>query len=103
MELIELNDDNFSESINDGVVLVDFFASWCGPCKMLEPFITQIAKKMSDVKFYKVDVDQAVKTKDKYNIMSVPTLILFKDGMMMDIKIGFMDKNQIMDMIKGVK
>ena len=103
MELIELNDDNFSESINDGVVLVDFFASWCGPCKMLEPFITQIAKKMSDVKFYKVDVDQAVKTKDKYNIMSVPTLILFKDGMMMDIKMGFMDKNQIMDMIKGVK
>ncbi len=101
MEIVELNDDNFVENISTGVVLVDFFATWCGPCKMIEPFISQVAKKMSDVKIFKVDVDKAVEIKEKYNIMSVPTLILFKDGQMIDVKMGFMDKSQIIEMIKG--
>lgn len=100
MEIIELNDMNFNENISEGIVLVDFFATWCGPCKMIEPFLHEVANEV-DIKIFKVDVDIALETKQKYNILSVPTLILFKNGIASEIKMGFMAKNQIIEMIQN--
>lgn len=102
MEIIELNDQNFNESIEKGVVLVDFYATWCGPCKMLEPFLKEVSEEV-DAKIFKVDVDKALAIKEKYNVLSVPTLILFKNGVVEEIKMGFIDKSQIIEMIGEIQ
>lgn len=79
MEII--NKRNFDETIAHGVVLVDFFATWCGPCKMLAPVLDGLAKEFEGkVKIVKVDVDEDQDLAMRYNVMSVPTMILFKDG-----------------------
>lgn len=81
MALEHLNSSNFNEKISaSGVVVVDFFATWCGPCKMLAPVLEQAADQIQDVKFYKVDIDQEPDLTSQFGIMSVPTLLFFKDG-----------------------
>ena len=80
------NDDNFKELINEDLVLVDFFATWCGPCKMLAP----VLEELKDIKIVKVDVDEAPNTCKEYAIMSVPTLMIFKSGKMVSKKMGYM-------------
>ena len=95
-EIIVNSEEEFENIVKDGVSLVDFYASWCGPCKMLAPFIEEIAEEYDGkVKVCKVDVDNVDSLAYKYNIRSIPTLMYFKDGKVKDIKVGFQDKKSI--------
>ena len=95
MAIVKLDDSNFEAEIKEGITLVDFYADWCGPCKMIAPFVEQVAQEVSGAKVAKVDVDKAQATAQKFNVMSIPTLIVFKDGEVIDQKMGFMTKEQI--------
>ena len=90
-----LTNDNFEIEIQEGVCVVDFFATWCGPCKMLAPVFEELSQEMSEVKFFKVDVDQALDIARKFSITTVPTMIIFKDGQAVDKMIGFLPKEHI--------
>lgn len=79
----------------NGVVLVDFWATWCAPCKMIAPIIEDVAKEVTDVRVVKVDVDQNAKLADKYQITNIPTLIIFKNGEPVDTFMGFKTKDFI--------
>lgn len=97
----EFIDGNFVEEINEGLVLVDFFANWCGPCKMIGPHLEALAKEKSDVKFLKVDIDNHQELKTIYQIKSIPTLILFKDGIEVSRRVGFAVKQEILKWINA--
>lgn len=101
--LIEkVNDENFNEATAKGVVLVDFYADWCGPCRMLSPILEQIAGEMHDkVKFVKVDTDQAENTAAHFRITSIPTLILLKDGQEIDRVVGLRDAQALRTLINA--
>ena len=102
MSVVELNINNFdNEVLNaDKPVLVDFWASWCGPCRMVSPIVDEIANENTDIKVCKVNVDDNQELAEKYNVMSIPTLIVFKDGKIVNQMVGAKPKNQILDMIK---
>lgn len=91
MAVIHGTDNDFNKLINDEIVIVDFFATWCGPCKMLSPVIEQLSEKFKDVKFVKIDVDECPNVSKSYGIMSVPTLLKFKNGSLVDTKIGYVN------------
>lgn len=101
MSEINLTSDNFEKVIKqEGMVLVDFFATWCGPCKMLAPVLSKIAEENEDkVKIAKVDVDEQRELAIKFGIESIPTLILFKDGEKINEMIGLHSKSEIESMI----
>lgn len=92
MPAIHLDDKNFASEVEEskGVVFVDFFAVWCGPCQMAAPIVDKMAEDYNGkAKVVKVDVDQAREPAVKYNVMSIPTFIVFKDGEEFDRQIGF--------------
>lgn len=95
MEIIHANRENFNSVISNDVVLVDFFANWCGPCKMLGPILEEMANDRSSVKIVKVDIDESMELARQYGVMSVPTLLLFKDGNLVAQTTGFMPKNDL--------
>ena len=101
MSEINLTSDNFEKVIKqEGMVLVDFFATWCGPCKMLAPVLSKIAEENEGkVKIAKVDVDEQRELAIKFGIESIPTLILFKDGEKINEMIGLHSKSEIESMI----
>lgn len=103
MAVEHLNENNFEEKIAYGVSLVDFFATWCGPCKMLGPIIEEIGEECgSAFKVFKVDIDEAEDAAMDYGIMSVPTLIIFKDGAEVERMIGVQPKTAILSAIHKV-
>lgn len=99
--MIILDKNNFDEIINsDKPVLVDFWATWCGPCKMLAPFVEEVAKEKEDeIIVGKLDVDQNQDLAMRYGVMSIPTLILFKEGKEIKRNIGFIPKAKILEFI----
>lgn len=100
MEIIHAKDETFDKELNTDVpVLVDFYADLCGPCKMLAPVLEEISTERSNVKVVKVNVDEASNVAGKFGIMSIPTLIVFKDGKPVSKKVGLCTKDEIMDMI----
>lgn len=100
MSEVILTNQNFKEEVKEGLVLVDFFATWCGPCKMIAPVISQIAEEYKGkVKVGKVNVDDENALAMKYKISSIPTLILFKDGEPINSLIGLSSKSEIENMI----
>jgi len=100
MSEVILTNQNFEEEVKEGLVLVDFFATWCGPCKMMEPVISKIAEEYKGkVKVGKVNVDDENVLAMKYQISSIPTLILFKDGKPLKSLIGLSSKTEIENMI----
>lgn len=92
------NRDEFNELIKEGTVLVDFFATWCGPCKMLSPVLEEVSEE-SNVLIVKVDVDEAGPLAAQYGIQAVPTLMLFKNGQRVDVRMGYQNKNQLLAFI----
>ena len=91
-----INDQSkFDEFIKEGTVLIDFFATWCGPCKMLSPVIEQVEGEHPELKVVKVDVDEAPMIAAKYGIQAIPTLFLLKDGKIIDKRMGYINKNQL--------
>ena len=94
-----VNLNEFNSDIKEGIVFVDFFATWCGPCKMLSPVVDEVSNEITDVKFLKVDVDDNSEIAAKYNIMSIPTLIIFKDGKVKDKHTGLISKSDLVDFI----
>jgi len=97
-------DSNFESEVlkSDVPVLVDFFAEWCGPCKMLGPIIEELAEDMKDkpVKIGKLNVDEAPDTAGKYNVMSIPTLIIFKDGEPVETMSGLQNKDALKEKLE---
>ena len=92
---MELKKENFKEEIKDGITLVDFYASWCGPCKMMHPIIEKIESKYKNIKVIKVDVDQHEDLAREYGVMSIPTLCLMKDVEIKEKNIGFTPEEEL--------
>ncbi len=94
--------EEFNEKIAKGRVLVDFFATWCGPCKMLAPILEEIDERneAGDLLIVKVDVDEVGVVAAKYGIQSIPTLILFEDGQAKKSTLGYMPKPQLLNFLK---
>ena len=99
--MVTLTKENFEAEVlrHKGTVLVDFWATWCGPCKMIAPFVEAIAAERADVKVGKIDVDTQPELAIAYKIMSIPTLLVFKDGQLADKAIGLRSKEQIEAML----
>jgi len=98
----EVNDMNFSNEVlnNDGLVVVDFWASWCGPCKMLTPVLEELSQELgADVQFTKVNVDENPELSQKFRIASIPTVMMFKEGKPVDTMVGFRPKQAIKEVI----
>ncbi len=102
MSVLVLNDDNFESEIlnSEKTCLVDFFATWCGPCKIMSPVIDEIAAENPDVKVGKVDVDEADEIAARFGIMSIPTLMVFKGGKSVKTFVGVTDKDAILAELK---
>lgn len=100
MEVIKLDNENFKSEVieSNKVVLVDFYADWCDPCKMMSPIIDEIANEIGDkVKVCKLNVDDAQDIAIQYNVMSIPTLIIFKNGQVNNTFVGLRDKEEIIN------
>lgn len=98
MNLLKLSNDNFTDEVlnSDIPVLVDFYADWCGPCKVLSPVIDELAEEYEDkIKIVKLNIDEANEIAVKYSVMSIPTLILFKDGEATTRLVGARSKKEI--------
>ena len=92
----ELTDQTFDEKTNNGVTFTDFWATWCGPCRMQSPVIEQLAEEMGDKVFFsKVDVDANQETAAKFGIMSIPTMLIKKDGQVVDTIVGYHTNEQL--------
>ncbi|HYJ79634.1 MAG TPA: thioredoxin [Longimicrobiaceae bacterium] len=91
--VVTLTDQNFTESVAQGVVMVDFWAVWCGPCRMVAPFVEQLADQYAGkVVVGKLDVDNNQRTAAQYNVRSIPTMLFFKDGALVDTVVGAVPK-----------
>lgn len=99
MSIIHGDSKSFDVLTKDEVVLVDFFATWCGPCKMIAPVLEDIASSRDDIKIVKIDVDQHQDLAMRYGVMSIPTLILFKNGKPVAQQLGFMPKELLLKWI----
>lgn len=102
MTLEHLSKANFNEKTNsaDQVVVVDFFATWCGPCKMLAPVLEKAADELTNVQFYKVDIDEEMELANQYKIMTVPTLLFFKGGKLVFQNSGVINRKQLESMLE---
>ena len=101
MELKHLNEQEFN-TVKNGTkpAMIDFFATWCGPCKMLAPVLEKAAEELTNVQFYKVDIDEEMELANQYKIMTVPTLLFFKDGKLVFQNSGVISRKQLESMLE---
>ncbi|MHB8131577.1 MAG: thioredoxin [Mobilitalea sp.] len=101
MAVVHVTVDNFEDEIlkEKKPVLVDFWASWCGPCKMLSPIVEELAEELTEVKICKINIDEQGALAEKFSVMSIPTLLVFKDGEVVGKSIGAKPKAAIIEMV----
>ena len=101
MAILHATKENFLEiTQTEHTVLLDFFATWCGPCRMIAPVLEQIAQENPDLIIAKIDVDEEPELAQQFGVVSIPTLVVMKNGKFFDQAIGFRSKDQILDMVK---
>ena len=100
MAVLKLNEGNFNEVINNEKVLVDFYADWCGPCKMQSPIVDAIADEHPEIKVGKINIDDEMDIAEKYGIVSIPTLLIFKNGEIAGKFVGLTRKEEILGAIE---
>lgn len=98
-----LTNKNFNSTISKGSVIVDFYADWCGPCKIMAPHFEKAASKVPNVKFAKINVDGAQEIAQEYGVMSIPSTIAFKNGRAVDMRVGAISENDIVKMAEKIK
>lgn len=101
MAVEHLKAENFDSVVSSGMVVVDFWAEWCGPCRMLGPVFEELSGEMDSVKFAKVDITANQEIAQKYGVMSIPTLVLFKDGKEVDRMMGAIPKGMLKNWIEN--
>lgn len=102
MEVLKITSENFKKEVLESQepVLVDFYADWCGPCKMLSPVVDEVAQENEDVKVVKINVDEAQDLAIEYKVMSIPTLVVIKNSREVARSVGVVDKSEIVEMLK---
>ena len=102
-KVLHINDDQFEQEVigSDRPVFVDFWARWCGRCRMVGPFIDELAEEMPNVKFVKIDIDKNTEVAAKLGVMSIPNMIVFKDGNIVNRQIGGLPKNELKAFIEN--
>ena len=99
-----LNEQQFEAALqNKGLMIIDFFATWCMPCRMLKPIMEKVENKLSDIKFFGVDIDEAEEIAKRYRIFSVPTIVAFRDGKKVDSMVGLNSYDDIVDFVERSK
>ena len=103
MSVIDVKTADFETEVlkSDKTVLVDFWAVWCGPCRMLSPVVDQVAEENPDIKVCKVNVDEEQQLAIKYGVMSIPTLLVFKGGELVNQSVGVIPKEEVLNLIKS--
>lgn len=101
MALVNVTKDNFEEEIlkAEQTVLVDFWAGWCGPCKMLGPIVDQVAQEHPEIKVCKIDIDEQTELAVQYKVMNIPTLLVFKNGEVANQSVGVISKSEILELL----
>ena len=102
MEMLKVSQENFEEDVlkSNQTVLIDFYADWCGPCKMLSPIVEEVANENLDIKVVKVNVDEQQELAINYDVMSIPTLVVIKNGQEINRTVGLISKEEIINLIK---
>lgn len=101
MALVHINQENFEQEVlnNSNTVLLDFWATWCGPCQMLTPVLEQIASERSDVTIGKIDVDESGELAMQFNVRNIPKLVVMKDGQVVAEQVGYCSKDKVLAML----
>ena len=102
MEIMKVTSANFEEEVlnSDKTVLIDFYADWCGPCKAYSPIVEAVAEENEDIKVVKINVDNAQDIAIKYQVMSIPTTVVIKNGQEINRAVGMMSKSDLLEMVK---
>ena len=102
MAVTHITGANFEQEVmqSDKLVLIDFWAAWCGPCQMLGPVVEELSNELTDVKVCKVNVDEEMELAQKFRVVSIPMLVLVKDGEIAKKSVGFQSKEEILEMLK---
>ena len=96
----QIESKEFKEVIKEGKVVVDLFATWCGPCKMLSPILDEISEEISTTDFYKIDVDENEDIAREYNVMSIPTILIFENGKLINKIVGLRSREDLVEQFK---
>ena len=96
----QIDTNEFKEVIKKGKIVVDLFATWCGPCKMLSPILDDISEEITTTHFYKVDVDDNEDIAREYNVMSIPTILIFEDGKLINKIVGLRSREDLIEQFK---